>query len=176
MTARLALLPDGPRRALALAMVLTSLAIPAALIWISAASLAERWAARAALEAEVSALAAALEDRQAARPAGAGVSPDIAAADAALIRRADALVRAFEAEGAAVLSRAEARTRTSQGLAERRLTLTAAGAPDALAAALASAAADRELAVAAAEWTAPRPGTVQVRLVLVELIAEGESG
>jgi hypothetical protein len=173
MSARLALLSDGPRRLLALAVAALSVVIPALLVWISVAGVAERWSARAMLAEETSSLRAALNERSEG-PAGAGVSPNAGAADAVLIQRAEALADALEAQGASVLQLSSPEGVSARGVAERRLTLTAAGAPAGVAAALSAAAADPGLAVSFAEFDAPRDGAVQVRLVLVEVLAEAQ--
>lgn len=171
MSVRLSVLPQGLRHSLALIMTALSIALPAALVWLSAGGLAERWSARTALAGEVAALSEAVSEASTAPgPAGAHLSPAAAAAEAALERRADALAAAFEAAGAALIARDAAQARDVAGVSERRLTLVAAGSPDALAAALAAAARDPALAVSFAEFDSPREDTARVRLTLVEVI------
>lgn len=170
---RFDLLADAPRRALALALAGLSIAAPAALIFISVAGLADRASARAALTEEVATLRGALAERVAeAGPAGAKVSPDAASAEQALEARADALAAAFDGAGVRLIARERAQPVEAGGVAERRLTLGAAGSADALAAALSEAARDPDLAVSFAEFDALETGEVRVRLTLVEVLAQ----
>jgi hypothetical protein len=171
MTARFALLPDRVRRVLALSLAALSLALPALLIWVSVSGVMARGAAHEALHREVSALRAALSETAVA-PAGASISDDVNAADTRLTQRADAIAGALERAGASLLQSGFPETVSAGGVSERRLSLTAAGSPDALAGALTEAAQDPALAVSFVQIDAPRDGTVQARLVLVEVLAE----
>ena len=173
MTVWFATFPAAPRRIFAVSLALISIVIPLGLIWLSAGGLAHNWTHRAALADEVGALAERLSQRAEARPVGAGISNSVGAADEALERRADRLSAAIEAVGAVTLRREAVRSVNASGIVERRLTLVAAGQPEALAAALSDSARSSDLAVSAMVLEASAPGQTRVELTLVELVADG---
>ena len=172
MTAWLSTLSAAPRRFLALGLAASSVALPLALVWLSAGGLAQNWDRRAALASEISALSDGLSARVAVMPGGAGLSASIVAADQALEQRAERFSAAIEAAGASIVSRGSVRALNASDVVERRVTFVLAGTPATLSRALAEASRTPELAVSDFLIEALGPQQLEVELTLVEVVAD----
>lgn len=170
MTARLAVLPPAPRKALAIAVAGLSVILPVLLVVTSLAGLAEPWTARSELKREVAALSAGLAE-PAPAVAGAGVSPDGEAAEAALEQRIARLTALSDTHGARFLGRDGGGQIRTRGVEEHRARVIFDGSAAAMAALLAEAGEDPRLAVSDAVFHAPAPGRVRAELTLVEVVA-----
>ena len=172
MSARLAVLAAGPRRALAVALVAASLLAPGLAIWAAASATPGRAAERTRLTDEIADLSRALDARLA-QPGvtGAPVAATSAAAERALTRQADHLARALEEAGARVTRREGVQPVDFAGVAELRLSLEADGSAAALGDALAQLAEDEPVGVQFLDLIATGPGQARLRLVLVQVLA-----
>lgn len=176
MIARLPLLPNGVRQTVALTVAGLSLLVPAFLIWTSLSGLAAQAEERDTLLVEIGALAEALDARAGeAAPMGAPVARTVEAADRALSRQTDRLAAALAATGARVEARGAIVDADFAGVAERRLTVSALGSPDALSTALIQAAEAETVGLAFLEFEPVSETEARVTLVLIQVLA-GEAG